>query len=60
MPIIINGKSFSGNSITIRNGNVIIDGKIQMSGVEGVVEVRITEGDAVSVTSDASVHCGDV
>lgn len=60
MAIIIDGKVFAGNSISIRNGRVTIDGKLQDGEVNGVVEVRITEGDPVSVSSDAGIHCGDV
>ncbi len=60
MAIIINGKSYSGSSLTIRGDQVIIDGKPQGEAVSGVVEVRITEGSPVSVQSDGDVHCGDV
>ena len=60
MAVIINGKVFSGNNLSIINGLVIIDGKPQDGTVEGVVEVRITEGSPVSVQSDAAVHCDEV
>lgn len=60
MAIVINGRGFSGNNISIINGRVTIDGKSQEEAVNGVVEVRITEGTPVSVTSDAAIHCNDV
>jgi hypothetical protein len=60
MPIIINGRSYSGSSVSIINGRVTIDGKPQEEAVSGVVEVRITEGSPVSVQSDATVRCLDV
>lgn len=60
MAIFINGKNYSGSNIQITNNQVIIDGKVQQDGVNGVVEVRITEGSPVNVTSKMSVYCGDV
>lgn len=60
MPIIINGKVYNGSNVTIRGSQVVIDGKPQGDPVNGVVEVRITEGTPVSVQSDMDVHCGDV
>ena len=73
---IINGRSYSGNNITIKNGEVYVDGVRQADLPEGEREV-IVSGDVVSVTSDTgnitvhggagsvsstngSVKCGDV
>ena len=58
--IIINGKSYTGNNVSIFNGVVTIDGKPQGHTVYGAVEIRITEGTLASLTTDASVVCGDV
>jgi len=58
--IIINGKRFVGNNITIRNGKVVIDGKAQDGEMKGVVEVRVIEGVLGRVECDASVTCGEV
>jgi hypothetical protein len=58
--IEIDGRVFSGTSVEIRGGKVIIDGKEQDGTLQGVVEVRITEGSPVSIRSDASVYCGAV
>lgn len=58
--IIIDGKVFSGNNLTIRNGVVIIDGKSQDGTVSGVVEIKVTEGTIGKLETDASVTCNDV
>ena len=58
--IIINGKAYSGTSVSIIGGQVLIDGKPQDGTVSGVVEVHITDGVPVSVRSDAAIRCGDV
>ena len=58
--IIIDGKVFTGNSVSIRNGVVVVDGKVQDGSVSGVVEVRVTEGVLGTLETDASVSCGDV
>ena len=51
--ISINGKTYRGTNITINNGKVIIDGKVQEEGLSGTVEVRVT-GDIGSLTCDGS------
>jgi hypothetical protein len=56
----INGVTFSGSNVTIRNGTVIIDGQVQEGTLNGIVEVRIVEGVLNHLTSDASVNCGQV
>jgi hypothetical protein len=58
--VTINGRSYSGNSITIRNNHVTIDGVVQDEALKGVVEVRIVEGILGHLETDASVTCGDV
>ena len=58
--ITIDGRTFSGNNVTIRNGIVTIDGVRQDGSVNGVVEVRVAEGSLVSLETDASVTCGSV
>ena len=55
--ICINGKTYVGNSVSVNNNVVYIDGKkIEDStpDVKGILRVEIT-GDLVSVTSDAPV-----
>lgn len=60
MAVIINGVRFEGNNLSISGGRVTIDGRTVDEAAQGVVEVQITEGSPVSVTSDAVVRCGDV
>lgn len=72
----INGRSYSGNNITIKNGEVYVDGVRQADLPDGEREV-IVSGDVVSVSSESggitihgsaasvkttngSVKCGDV
>lgn len=57
--ITVNGKSYVGNNISIRNGVVVIDGKLQDGTVSGVVEVMVS-GELVSLETDASVTCEEV
>jgi len=58
--IVINGREFTGSSVSIRNNTVIIDGKVQDDDISGVVEVRVIEGIIDRLETDASVNCGDV
>lgn len=58
--ISICGRTFRGNSILIVNGKVTIDGVVQDGSVNGVVEVRVLEGEIQNLRSDASITCGDV
>ncbi len=60
MAVIINGVRFDGNNLSISGGRITIDGKTVKEAAQGVIEVQITEGSPVSVTSDAAVRCGDV
>jgi len=55
--IKINGKTYHGNSISIQNGEIIIDGKKQDS-IEGTDPTRIVvEGTLTSLSADGSVNC---
>jgi len=58
--VTINGKTYTGNNISITNGRVAIDGVFQDDSVSGVVEVRILEGILNTIITDTSVTCGDV
>lgn len=58
--VTIDGVIFSGNNVTIHNGRVTVDGKAMDGVLNGVVEVRVTEGVLGSLECDASVTCGDV
>jgi len=58
--ITIDGKTFTGRSVTIINGRVTIDGQLQDGTLQGVVEIRITEGVLHDLHTDASVVCGEV
>lgn len=58
--ISINGQTYTGNSITVNGGRIIIDGVEQLSGLSGIQEIKITGGSIENVTSSASVSCGDV
>jgi hypothetical protein len=57
--ITVNGKTYHGNHITMRDGKVIIDGKEQDQEVSGIVEIRV-KGGLASLDCDASVTCEDV
>lgn len=56
----INGVTFTGNTVQIRNGEVIIDGQKQDGSLSGVFEVRVIEGAIHRLETDASVNCGPV
>lgn len=56
----IDGKVFSGRSITIRNGIVTIDGVVQDGTLHGQVEIKVTEGIIERLEADGSVTCGEV
>jgi len=58
--IQINGRTYTGNNVSIINGRVMVDGVSQDEGLTGVVEVRILEGVLQDLTTDASVTCGQV
>jgi len=58
--INIDGRTFSGNSISIVGGVVKVDGKVQDGVLSGVVEIRIVEGVLGNLTTDSSVVCGAV
>jgi hypothetical protein len=58
--IIINGKRFEGNDVTIRDGKVVIDGKPQDGELHGDVELQVVEGVFGSAECVASVTCGEV
>lgn len=58
--ININGKVYKGNNITISNGEVIIDGKVQEKGLYGSVDIKVT-GSIGKLTCDGSATVnGDV
>jgi hypothetical protein len=56
--IIINGKRFEGNDVTIRDGKVVIDGKPQDGELHGDVELQVVEGVFGSAECVASVTAG--
>ncbi len=59
--VTINGRTYVGNSVSVVNGTVIIDGVAQGGDkLSGVVEVRILEGEVRDLRSDASITCGNV
>jgi hypothetical protein len=57
--IVINGRTYSGNSISINGGQITTDG-LPHDRASGVVEIRITEGVVQHLTTDASVNCLNV
>jgi len=60
--ITINGQVFQtdgSSQIVVNNGTVTVGGKVVVSGLNGVVQVK-WEGPLASLRSDASVTCGDV
>ena len=58
--INIAGRSFVGQSVSIINGRVTIDGVVQDGSLSGVVEIKVTEGVLGQLCCDASVSCGQV
>lgn len=58
--INIDGRVFSGRSVSIRNGVVTIDGARQDGTLSGQVEIKITEGVLERLEADGSVTCGEV
>lgn len=58
--VVIDGRSFSGRSVSIINGRVTIDGVAQDGTLSGVVEIKVTEGVLGELRTDASVSCGAV
>lgn len=56
--ISIDGRTFSGRSVSIINGRVTIDGVPQDGVLNGVIEVKITQGTLENLTTDASVTAG--
>lgn len=58
--ITIDGRTFSGSNVSIRNGKVTIDGAVQDGTLNGVVEIKITDGIIGRLDCDASVNCGEV
>lgn len=61
--ISINGKTIiidgNASNVSIANGTVTVNGKAVASDLSGIVEVK-WEGPLATLTSDASVTCGDV
>lgn len=58
--ITINGKTWSGRNIQIRNGRVKIDGK-EVSDESGAVTLKVeVTGDIQSLKTDGDVRCGSV
>lgn len=55
--ISINGKTYRGNNITMKNGKVIIDGKEQVDGSKSPeLYITILEGSIDKVKSDSSIE----
>ncbi len=61
--ITINGKTYKGNSVSIRNGKMTIDGIDIVGGdapsMAGVMLIKV-EGEVALIQSDLSVSCGNV
>jgi len=60
----INGRTYSGNNITMVDGRVIVDGEDVTedygSPLPKVVEIKIIGGDIENLVTDASVTCQNV
>jgi hypothetical protein len=59
--MMINGRHYSGKSVSVSNGKVIIDGKVVQddSLPENILKIEVT-GDLISLDCDAPVSCEDV
>ena len=55
--IIVNGKRFAGNSVAVRDGKVVIDGKVHDGELHGDVDVRAADGTSGGAQCFASVTC---
>lgn len=69
--ITVNGKTYEGNSVTVSNGTVIIDGKVQHDesspqitiSVDGDIKSLDVDTGKVSVNGNVggiAVDCGDI
>lgn len=61
--IVINGIQIDGNgvqNVSVRDGIVMVNGIVHGEKVSGVVEIKVSEGTLVNLSTDASVSCGDV
>jgi hypothetical protein len=58
--IEIDGRTFAGSSVTIRDNRLSIDDIVQPGVLHGVIEVRIVEGSVLSVESDRTIFANDV
>lgn len=59
--INIDGRFFTGTTVTIRNGRVSIDGKSVDGKLTGKVEIRIVEGQLQNLETDGDVTVeGDI
>jgi len=56
--IIINGKLFAGNDVTIRDGKVFIDGKPQAAELGSGIDVEVTDRGGERARCVASVTSG--
>ena len=60
----INGRSYTGNNITMVDGRIIVDGNDVTGDYDSplpkVVEIKITGGDIENLITDASVTCENV
>lgn len=57
----INGISLSGNSVSIKNGNIMVDGvPVDVGPINGTrLSIDVT-GDLVSLTADGDVSCNNI
>lgn len=60
--ININGKTYFGNSVSVSNGEVIIDGKrVDDHGAKnGVMTIKVIDGEVGNIVCDGSVDCDNV
>ena len=56
---VIDGREFSGNNVSIINGQVIIDGVVQDDTLSGKVRIEVV-GRLNHLTTDATVTCQTV
>jgi hypothetical protein len=56
--IIVNGRRFAGNSVAIRDGKVVIDGKVQDGELHGDVDVQAVDMDTGRAECVAAVSAG--
>lgn len=60
--ITINGKQYFGKSVSVTNGEVIVDGKrvTDHGAKNGVMTIKVIDGEVGNIVCDGSVNCDNI